>query len=226
MKWVMKLGYITGMAEREQQFITMSRQGIFAATAMGVGLLTFCYVIGVQVGKRSLTQKNVRIKTIDEELKELPEPLSEQLKLFSSIESGGSPRRSDRQRQGAPSQGVGKAAEPSNTASTVAASAPNPSAPAPAPAPAPASASVSAPITQKTIGATEKYTAQVIATSSIDTANRVSGQLKSAGYSAKVVLVDGLYKVQLDWSLTRAELDARVPRLRSLGYEPLAVKIQ
>ncbi|MDR1840728.1 MAG: SPOR domain-containing protein [Holophagales bacterium] len=204
------------MAERESQFITMSRQGIFVTTAIGVGLLTFSYVIGVQVGKRSLTQKSVRAKTLDEELTELPEPLDEQLKLFRSMESATPPRRNDRQRSEAASPGAGRGATASN-------------APGPAATTASAASAIPAAAVSGASGQavnTDKYTAQVIATGSAEAANRVSEHLKTAGYSSKVVLVDGLYKVQLDWSLTRAELDARAPRLKSLGYEPLAVKIQ
>jgi len=194
----------------------MSRQGIFVTTAIGVGLLTFSYVIGVQVGKRSLTQKNVRAKTLDEELMELPEPLDEQLKLFKSMESSTPPRRNDRQRSEAASLGAGRGATASN-------------APGPAATTASAASAIHAAAVSGTSGQavnTDKYTAQVIATGNAEAANRVSEHLKAAGYSSKVVLVDGLYKVQLDWSLTRVELDARVPRLKSLGYEPLAVRIQ
>ena len=185
------------MAEREPQFITMSRQGILLATAMGVGLLTFCYVIGVQVGKRSLTQKNVRVKTLDEELKELPEPLNVQIDLFKSTGSESAPRRNDRPRP---------EARPATTTE-----APRQAATTDAPRPA---------------TTTDIYTAQVIALSDVTRANVVVERLKSEGMPAKVVFSDGLYKVQLEWSGARADLDSRLTRLQTMGYNPVALRVQ
>jgi len=197
------------MAEREPQFVTMSRQGILVATMIGVGLLTLCYVMGVQVGKRSNGQSSARTKSLDEELNELPEPLDEQLKLFKSIEGGNAPQRTERtERTERPKQEPAQAAKPEPSVATQQKQAAGQEAP------------------KVSVGA-DRYTAQVIATNSPDTAKRESDKLKAAGLPVKVVRVDGLYKVQLDWSVPRAELDARLPRLRDLGYTaPLAVKIQ
>jgi len=200
------------MAERESQFITMSRQGILLATAMGVGLLTFCYVIGVQVGKRSLTQKNIKAKTLDEELKELPEPLDIQIGIFKSIENDSAPRRNDRPRSGTPS-----ASAASSTTSTAGSTTSAPRTTATSDTPRPVAAPVAT---------ADKFTAQVIALSDIGRANNVAERLKSQGIPAKVVFLDGLYKVQLDWSGPRAELDSRLPQLRALGYTPVAVRVQ
>jgi cell division protein FtsN len=190
------------MAEREPQFVTMSRQGILAATVMGVCLLTLCYVVGVQVGKSSLGQGGARPKTLDEELNELPEPLDEQLKLFRSMEGGGAPRAERPRQEPAP---AARQEQP------------------PAAAPPRQAAAPDAP---KAPAGADRYTAQVIATSSPDTAKRISEQLRAAGMPAKVVRADGLYKVQLDWQLTRAELDSRLPSLRALGYSPAPVRLQ
>jgi cell division septation protein DedD len=213
------------MAEREPQFVTMSRQGIFVATVMGVGLLTLCYVIGVQVGKRSLDQSSARAKTLDEELNELPEPLDEQLKLFRSIESGNSQQRSERPRQDparqepARQETARQETAPANRHGQAQASRQEPPAAAPMKQP-------TSPKAPKAAAGAEMYTAQVIATGSPDTAKRISEQLKAAGMPAKVVLANGLYKVQMDWSLPRAEMESRLPRLRALGFSPVAVRLQ
>jgi len=194
------------MAERESQFITISRQGILLATAMGVGLLTFCYVIGVQVGKRSLTQKNVRVKSLDEELKELPEPLDVQISIFKSIENNSAPKRNERPKLETPTPDAPKpAAMASNALKPVVAPVPN---------------------TSKPPAVTEKYTAQVIAVGNIDRAKRVSANLNSEGIPTKVIFSNGMYKVQLDWSGSRTELNSRLSRIQSLGYNPVPVKIQ
>jgi cell division protein FtsN len=196
------------MAERESQFITISRQGILIATAMGVGLLTFCYVIGVQVGKRSLTQKNVKVKSLDEELKDLPEPLDVQISIFKSMENNSAPKRNDRSKSETPTPDAPKSATASNSAKPVAATVPN------------------TPSTPKPAIVTEKYTAQAIAAENIDRARRVSEHLNSEGIPTKVVFSNGMYKVQLDWSGSRTELSSRLSRIQSLGYKPIAVKIQ
>jgi len=195
------------MAERESQFITISRQGILLATAMGVGLLTFCYVIGVQVGKRSLTQKNVRAKSLDEQLKELPEPLDVQISIFKSIENSNTPKRNDRTKSEAPAPPTDahKPITASNAPKPVVAAVPNP---------------------PKPVAVTEKYTAQVIAAGNIASARKVSEHLNSEGIPTKVIFSNGMYKVQLDWSGSRTELNSRMPRIKSLGYNPIAVKIQ
>jgi len=186
------------MAERESQFITMSRQGVLLATAMGVGLLTFCYVIGVQVGKRSLTQKNVRAKTLDEELKELPEPLDVQIDLFKSIEGESASRRNERPKQEA--RPLATTEVPKQTTTT---DAPRPD-----------------------TTTADRFTAQVFALSDVARANSAAEQLKSEGIPAKVIFSDGLYKVQLEWSGARTELDSRMTRLQVLGYKPVAVRVQ
>jgi hypothetical protein len=200
------------MAEREPQFVTVSRQGIMVATLMGVVMLALFFVIGVLVGKSSLGQGGGRAKTLDEELNELPEPLDEQLKLFGSIEGGGAPRveRTERPRQEQAPAPVNKQeqAPPAAPQKQAAAVPEAPGAPNAAKAPA------------------DRYTAQVMATASPDTAKRVSERLKAAGMRTKVVRADGLYKVQLDWRLPRADLDQRMPGLRALGYEPVPVKLK
>jgi len=93
------------------------------------------------------------------------------------------------------------------------------------PPPAPPQRQAAATETPKPPAGAERYTAQVMATASPDTARRISEKLKADGLPAKVVRADGLYKVQLDWSLPRAELDARLPRLRELGHSPVPVKL-
>ncbi|MCL1893350.1 MAG: SPOR domain-containing protein [Holophagaceae bacterium] len=201
------------MPDRDSHFITMSRQSIYVATAMGVGLLTFCYVIGVQVGKKSLTRNNVKVKSLDEQLKELGEPLDQQLKLFESIENSDQSKRNDRSKPETQQNAQAKQAtsEP-QTPSTVSAT-----------LPAVTSTPPQTPISQQT---GERYTAQVIASGDRDRAKQISDQLRAQGMPAKIVSADGLFKVQLDWAGTRAELDSRISRLQILGYDAVPVRVQ
>ena len=68
------------MNQRDQ--ISINSQSILWVAGVGVGLLTLAFVLGVQVGKQSAALRRPMLKGVDEELKELPEPLVDQLKLF------------------------------------------------------------------------------------------------------------------------------------------------
>ena len=68
------------MNQRDQ--ISIGSQSILWVAGVGVGLLTLAFVLGVQVGKQSAALRRPMLKGVDEELKELPEPLVDQLKLF------------------------------------------------------------------------------------------------------------------------------------------------
>jgi len=74
------------MSERDSQTLVLSRQAILMVTAVGVGLLTLCYVLGVQVGKQSAALHQLRAKGVDEELQDLPVPLTDQLKTLEGLE--------------------------------------------------------------------------------------------------------------------------------------------
>lgn len=74
------------MSERDTQTIVLSRQSILLVTAVSVGLLTLCYVLGVQVGKQSAALRNSASRGSGEELQELPASIEEQLKALQSKE--------------------------------------------------------------------------------------------------------------------------------------------
>jgi hypothetical protein len=68
------------MTPRDQ--ISISHQSILWVAGMGVGLLTLTFVLGVQVGKQSEALRRPVPKSALDDLKDLPEPLLDQLKLF------------------------------------------------------------------------------------------------------------------------------------------------
>lgn len=68
------------MIHRDQ--ITIGSQSILWVGGVGVGLLTLVFVLGVQVGKQSAALRRPLQKGVEEELKDLPEPLLDQLKIF------------------------------------------------------------------------------------------------------------------------------------------------
>jgi cell division protein FtsN len=68
------------MSQRDQ--ISIGSQSILWVAGVGVGLLTLAFVLGVQVGKQSAALRRPLQKGAEEELKDLPEPLVDQLKIF------------------------------------------------------------------------------------------------------------------------------------------------
>jgi SPOR domain len=62
--------------------ISIGSQSILWVAGVGVGLLTLAFVLGVQVGKQSAALRRPLTKGVEEDLKELPEPLLDQLKIF------------------------------------------------------------------------------------------------------------------------------------------------
>lgn len=68
------------MSQRDQ--ISIGSQSILWVAGVGVGLLTLAFVLGVQVGKQSAALRRPLQQGVEEALKELPEPLIDQLKLF------------------------------------------------------------------------------------------------------------------------------------------------
>jgi len=70
------------MSQRDQ--ISINSQSILWVAGVGVGLLTLAFVLGVQVGKQSAALRRPQVKGVEEDLKELPEPLADQLKFFEN----------------------------------------------------------------------------------------------------------------------------------------------
>lgn len=68
------------MTQRDQ--ISIGSQSILWVAGVGVGLLTLAFVLGVQVGKQSAALRRPLQKGVEEELKDLPEPLVDQLRNF------------------------------------------------------------------------------------------------------------------------------------------------
>ena len=62
--------------------ITLESSSVTWVAMMAAGLLALSFVLGVQVGKQGAALKGPKAKTLDEELKELPESLTDQLKAL------------------------------------------------------------------------------------------------------------------------------------------------
>lgn len=68
------------MNSRDQ--ISIGSQSILWVAGVGVGLLTLAFVMGVQVGKQSAALRRPAVRGGEEDLRDLPEPLVDQLKIF------------------------------------------------------------------------------------------------------------------------------------------------
>ena len=68
------------MNQRDQ--ISINSQSILWVAGVGVSLLTLTFVLGVQVGKQSAALRRPMQKGMEDELKDLPDPLVDQLKIF------------------------------------------------------------------------------------------------------------------------------------------------
>lgn len=68
------------MIQRDQ--ISIGSQSILWVAGVGVGLVTLAFVLGVQVGKQGAALRRPTQRGVEEELKDLPEPLVDQLKIF------------------------------------------------------------------------------------------------------------------------------------------------
>jgi hypothetical protein len=68
------------MSHRDQ--ISIGSQSILWVAGVGVGLLTLAFVLGVQVGKQGAALRRPVQRGVEEDLRDLPEPLVDQLKIF------------------------------------------------------------------------------------------------------------------------------------------------
>ncbi len=67
--------------------ITLEPGSVTWVAMMAAGLLALSFVLGVQVGKQGAALKGPKAKSLDEELKELPETLTDQLRALEVADS-------------------------------------------------------------------------------------------------------------------------------------------
>lgn len=185
------------MLQRDSQTLTISRQGLLLVTAMGVGLLTLVYVLGVQVGKQSASMRRANTQASGEDLAKLPAPLSDQLKPFEANAPAEKP-----------------VAKPETPASQ----------PAPTEPPKP-EPKKEEPKPQVKPEAPGKWTLQLVSTTDAAEAARVVAKAKAAGYSASIVKEKKIHKVRLVKTTSKDKADTTAATLKSKGFKPFAVKV-
>lgn len=180
--------------------VSISQQSLLWVALMGVGLLTLTFVLGVQVGKQGAALRGPKVKTLDDELKELPEPLGDQLRALETADAD--------QRPAEPPKADAKAdakAEPRPEAKPEAKAEPKPAAPE-----------------EKA----ERWTLQLISTKDAAEARKTAEKAKAAGFRTTTVKEGGLHKVRLDKAEGRAAADKQAEKLKKAGFKPFAVKVE
>jgi len=184
------------MAVRDSQTVVLSRQAILLVTAVGVGLLTLCYVLGVQVGKQSAALRRPLSRDTGEELEELPATMADQLKALEQSGSGAGFEKP--QEPKAPEAPKAKAPEP-----------PKPEAKKPEPP-------------KKEDG---RWTLQLVSTPDAAEARTVAGKAKAAGFKTETLSEKGLFKVRLATATRRDAADVSMQKLKNHGFKPFAIKV-
>lgn len=71
--------------------LTLDPRSVTWVAMMAAGLVALTFVLGVQVGKQGAALKGPKARSLDEELKELPESLTDQLKALEAADAESRP---------------------------------------------------------------------------------------------------------------------------------------
>ena len=215
------------MPNRDSQTLVISRPAVLLVTAVSVGLLTLCYVLGVQVGKQSAALRQPLSRGAGEDLQALPSPLSAQLKNLQGLEQESAPKPNQTPSAAAttPASDAGKPSETSAEAPDREAGKSDAKSDGKAkPEPAHKEASKKPEPAKADHGKGDRWTAQLVSTTDAAEANRVANKAKAAGYSATVVKEKGTIKVRLAKPAARSDMDAAIAKLKAKGIHAFAVK--
>ena len=206
------------MASRDSQTVILSRQAILLVTAVGVGLLTLCYVLGVQVGKQSAALRHPQAKGSGEDLQELPASVADQIKAFqpTGVDLEKPPQAAVPKPEGA------KPATPKADNPDV----DGPKAEVPAPPPKPEAKAVpeKKPAPEKKPEGASHWNLQLVSTPDSSEAQRMAARARNAGFPTVTVSEKGLFKVRLTQTGSRDTMDATALKLKSRGYKPFAIR--
>ena len=206
------------MPGRDSQTVILSRQTILLVTAVGVGLLTLCYVLGVQVGKQSAALGHATARGAGEDLQELPASVADQLLALDG--SGGA------------DAGVPKPVPPPAPRTAPALPPAPPARPAPVesktlPVLRPPTVTSGKPVLDpaKAMGAA-RWTLQLISTPDSAEAQRMAAKARASGFATATVAEKGLFKVRLAVPGPRESVDATALKLKNRGFKPFAMKVE
>ena len=212
------------MAMPEGPNVLVSRQSVLLATGVGVGLLTLVYVLGVQVGKQSAALQS-GARAGGSELKELPAPLTEQLKAFEVEVAQLEKARPE------PAKAEEPRAEPRKEAPRPDPKAePKKEAPRPDPKTEPrkeAPKLEAKPEAKKEPAKAEpgdRWTQQLVTSTDPAEARRIAARAREAGFETVELKAGETIKVRIKGRMSKAEADSAGAKLKEKGLKPFAVK--
>jgi len=209
------------MPSRDSQTVILSRQTILLVTAVGVGLLTLCYVLGVQVGKQSAALRGPAARGSGEDLQELPASVAEQLLSLDTPPDAGF-----RKPVQAPATAQPAAPQPAAPKAAPKPAAPQPAAAKAAPKPAAPQPAAARPAAQGQGEAATRWTLQLISTPDAAEAERMAAKAKAAGFPTATISEKGLFKVRLAAPGPREAVDGTALKLKNRGFKPFAIKVE
>jgi hypothetical protein len=183
------------MSQRDQ--ISINSQSILWVAGVGVGLLTLAFVLGVQVGKQSAALRRPTQKGMEEELRDLPEPLVDQLKIF---EGDGPDKLVPTPKVDATAPKVDTKADTKAEAKAEAKAEKAPEA--------------------------ELWTLQLVSTEELAEAKLMADKAKATGFATTTVKEKGQLKVRLAKPGTRAAMEKISDRLKKAGFRPFAMRVE
>lgn len=204
--------------------VLVSRQAVLLATGVGVGLLTLVYVLGVQVGKQSAAL-HAGAQASSADLKELPAPLTEQLKAFEVEVSQQEKGRSEPAKADEPRPEATAKAEAKKEAPRVEVKKDLPKAEVKKDAPKAEAKKAEGKPAEKKAEPGEGWTQQLVTTTDPGEAKRIAARAKEAGFETLELKAGDAIRVRLKGRLTKADADAAGAKLKEKGLKPFAVKV-
>ncbi len=183
------------MSQRDQ--ISIHSQSILWVAGVGVGLLTLVFVLGVQVGKQGAALRRPLQKGMEDELRDLPEPLVDQLKIFE----GEGPDKL------VPTPKVDATAPRAETKADI-------------------KADTKADARAEKAPEVELWTLQLVSTAEVAEAKLMADKAKATGFATTTVKDKGQMKVRLAKPGTRAAMDKVAERLKKAGFKPFAMRVE
>ena len=192
---------------RDPQIVTTTQHHILWAAGAGVLMLTAAYLLGVQVGKQGVAMRKPLPANSDEDLKDLPEPLVDQLQLLEGDQN--QPPKL------VPAQPATEAPKPE----------PKPESKPETQADAKPQAKTEAKHEAKAASKPGPWTLQLVTTKDPEEAKRVAKKVEAAGFKTSTVKEKGLLKVRLQNHSDRPTVDTAAEQLKKAGFKPFAVKV-
>jgi outer membrane biosynthesis protein TonB len=210
------------MAMPEGPNVLVSRQAVLLATGVGVGLLTLVYVLGVQVGRQSAALR-AGAQANGAELKELPAPLTDQLKAFEAEVAQLEKTRSEPQKV----EEI-KMAEKAAPKAEVKKEVPKVEVKKPEPKPVEARKveEKASRTPEQKVEPGERWTQQLVTTTDIAEAKRIAARAKEAGFDTVELKTGESIKVRIKGRMSKVDADTAGAKLKEKGLKPFAVKTE